>query len=287
MTIKAAPARSGCSVLANNVELKNLKKKLASIVIRHHAVDEGLDRLERAFLRASGGVDFRGVAIVGESGTGKTRLLSHFANMHPRLRTPQGLEVPVLMLPVPAKPTPKGLVETILAELGDPIPEKGTERSKTDRVITLFRAARVKMLLLDEFQHFVDQGTDRVQHHVADWLKTLIDRANVALGISGLLRCLAVMEKNDQLKRRLQAPVHLPKFDWTDPGDRDEFRSVLAALQSQMNPLRVPDLSSQEMSFRNPNREVVDRVNTQNVLSSADGRSGREWIRNSSADGRS
>ena len=47
--------------------------------------------------------------IVGESGSGKTTIISHFASLHPRVDRKWGVEVPVLLAKVPARPTVKSL----------------------------------------------------------------------------------------------------------------------------------------------------------------------------------
>ena len=54
--------------------------------------------------------------IVGESGSGKTTIISHFASLHPRVDHKWGLEVPVLVAKVPARPTVKSFAETLLKQ---------------------------------------------------------------------------------------------------------------------------------------------------------------------------
>jgi len=42
--------------------------------------------------------------IVGESGSGKTTIIAHFASLHPRVDHKHGVEQPVLLAKVPARP---------------------------------------------------------------------------------------------------------------------------------------------------------------------------------------
>ncbi len=240
----------GCEALATVLELEDLRKKLSKLVVRHAWIMDGISRLERCYQGALSGGDHRGLAIIGDSGTGKSRLIEHFANRFKSKREVTGLRVPVLLAKTPAKPTTKGLVEHLLFQLGDPAYDKGTEQKKTARLLKLLKGAETKLLLLDEFQHFVDQGSHKVQHHVADWLKNVIDDSGIGLVVAGLPSCVQVMETNTQLKRRFQAPLHLPKFDWDNRHHRKEFRGILAVLQKECRPLQLPDLTTEDTAFR-------------------------------------
>src|SRR5438445_6411294 len=69
--------------------------------------------------------------IVGASGSGKTTIISYFASQHPRIDHKRGLEVPVLVAKVPARPTVKSFAETLLYHLGDPLWSRGNTVSKS------------------------------------------------------------------------------------------------------------------------------------------------------------
>ena len=69
--------------------------------------------------------------IVGESGSGKTTIISYFASLHPRVDHRWGLEVPVLVAKVPARPTVKSFAETLLYQLGDPLWSRGNTVAKS------------------------------------------------------------------------------------------------------------------------------------------------------------
>lgn len=229
---------------------QNLRSLVHKIMVYHFWVESALLRVERCYSGALKGGDTRGLAIIGESGIGKSRILEHIAKKYHPERSIEGLKVPVLMVKVPSKPTVKGLVELLLHNLGDPLFEKGTENSKTTRLLTLLAAAETRLLMLDEFQHFVDQASLKVQHHVADWLKILVDDAHVSLVVAGLPYCTCVIETNPQLKRRFQRTAIMPRFDWSIEEHRIEFCSILDAMQSQLLPFEFPDLSSSDMAFR-------------------------------------
>jgi energy-coupling factor transporter ATP-binding protein EcfA2 len=118
--------------------------------------------------------------IVGESGSGKTTIISHFASLHPRVDHKWGLEVPVLVAKVPARPTVKSFAETLLYQLGDPLWSRGNTVAKSIRLRELMKRCRVRLLALDEFQHFVDVRQANIPNDVADWLKEQVEEARLA-----------------------------------------------------------------------------------------------------------
>lgn len=219
-------------------------------LIPHTQFEHAVSRVEQCLRAMQRCVDPIGLAIVGESRTGKSRVLEHFESRHPSRRKENGREVPFLRVKVPSKPTVKGLVTLLLYKLGDPAYDKGTEIAKTIRLTILLDKARTRVLALDEFQHFFDKGTRKVQHHVADWLKVLVDDARVGLIVTGLPTCLSVIEQNEQLAGRFMGPVHLPRFDWRDEDDRTEFTGILVGMGETLAEFEWPQLSSPEIVFR-------------------------------------
>ncbi len=89
--------------------------------------------------------------IVGESGSGKTTIISYFASLHPRIDHKAGLEVPVLVAKVPARPTVKSFAETLLYQLGDPLWLRGNTVNESIRLRELLKRCCVRLLALDGF----------------------------------------------------------------------------------------------------------------------------------------
>jgi hypothetical protein len=139
----------------------------------------------------------------------------------------------------------------MLRAMTDPKFDKGTENGKTERLRTLMRNAETRMVMIDEFQHFYDKGSQTVMHHVADWLKILVDDSKVALVVAGLPSCAAVVDQNEQLAGRFLAPIRMPRFDWRVDVHREEFLGILGAFQESLGQyFDLPALDSPEMAFR-------------------------------------
>jgi energy-coupling factor transporter ATP-binding protein EcfA2 len=188
--------------------------------------------------------------IVGESGGGKTTIISYFASLHPRTDHKWGVEIPVLLAKVPARPTVKSFAETLLYQLGDPLWSRGNTVSKSIRLRELLKHCGVHLLALDEFQHFVDARQANIPNEVADWLKEQVEETGLAIVVLGLQRCLEVLKQNEQLRRRFGATLRVGAFSWENKDDRTTYRAFLRAVQEQLPEYVMPPLADLDMAFR-------------------------------------
>lgn len=222
-------------------------------LISHTAFENARARLEQCFDYAGVGSEPMCIPIIGESRTGKSRLLEEFLAAHPPKRTAEGLEVPILRVKTPSRPIITSLVEKMLLTMGDPAFSKGRETDKTSRLVKLLKEARTRMIMVDEFQHIHVRGTHTVQHFVADWLKNLVDDEEIkfALVVAGLPSSLAVLEQNEQLAGRFLAPLEMPRLLWNSDDHREEFIGILEAFDGAIREhFDLPQLHSDEMAFR-------------------------------------
>lgn len=233
-------------------KMNTLKNIVETTLVPHTAFEDAIQRVEQCFQYSDGASEPICLALIGESRTGKSRALEEAESRHPRNRTKEGLDVPVLRVKTPSKPTVKGLAEVMLRAIGDPKwASSGTENTKTTRLQTLIENTGTKMVMIDEFQHFYDKGLHKVMHHVADWLKILVDDSKVALVVAGLPSCTAVLDQNEQLAGRFLSPVFIPRFNWLHDDQRGEFVAILSAFQESLGAhFDLPELDSDEMAFR-------------------------------------
>ena len=221
------------------------------ILVPHAAFQGALRRIGQCYQNAQAHGNPACLAIVGPSRTGKTSVLGQFASAHPAVRTAEGLEVPILRVKTPPKPTVKSMAEIMLREMGDPRFDKGTENARTGRLMTLICNCGTRMAMIDEFQHFYDKGQNKVMHHAADWLKVLVDDTGIGLVVAGIPGCLATIEQNEQLRGRFRTPVAFERFDWRSAEDREEFAAILSAFYDALaEHIDLPDFTSAEMAFR-------------------------------------
>jgi len=221
------------------------------IVIPHDAFKLADEQLNQLFVFAQRNEGAEGMALLGESGTGKTTLLENFMARHQPHRNDDGMEVPVLFASVPSSPTVRSLAGEMLRAFGAPDWDRGTELQMTKRLQVLMKGAKTHMVVIDEFNHFYDRGKNKIMYSVADWLKKFIDDTRKTLVVAGLPACKIVVNQNEQLARRFLAPIELPRFAWQDIAQRDQFGGILGAFHKELSKkYSVPEFQSAQMAFR-------------------------------------
>jgi hypothetical protein len=224
---------------------------IESTLVPHTAFERAKTRVEQCLSYSRISSDPICLALVGESRTGKSRVLEETASMMPRTRNEEGAVVPILCVTTPGRPTVKGVAGAMLQSLGDPKWEAGSENNKTVRLKNFLARCQTRMIMLDEFHHFFDKGTHSIFFEASDWLKTIVDNTGVALVVSGLESCISVLRRNEQLAGRFCAPVFMRRFHWLVREDRDEFLAVLSAFHDAMSKyLSIPELHNEGMAFR-------------------------------------
>lgn len=219
------------------------------IVIQHDAFRRMLQRMEDLWQDAQSHIPVV-APFIGETGTGKSTAIKTFVAKHPPRRMPDGLVIPVLAINTPSKPTPRTLAERILRALGDPRPTLGSASAKLDRIVMNMAAAQVRVMTLDDMQHFVDKRQHVALFDASDYLKELLVSYDHVLMCFGLTECELVIESNEQLMTRSKAAFELARFDWIDLSSQDQFVAVLAAFQKSIAGFDLPELASPDVSIR-------------------------------------
>jgi hypothetical protein len=192
------------------------------------------------------------VFIGGPPGAGKTTLQEHYNLKFPAVDRGERVEVPVLCGRVPSKATDKNLAMTLLQRLGDPAAERGSAFKQTTRLRKFVKACGVQLIILDEFQHFVDKDSWKVLKNVSDWLKNFIDETRVPIVLVGMPYAVEILDAlgNEQLQRRFAVRATLEPFGWDDAEERKEFRTFLKAVDDQLPLNESSHLSDPLTAFR-------------------------------------
>lgn|GEM_PF-536709 len=231
---------------------------LLNVTIKHAAFTEAIDRIELAIARKDRREEPACLALLGESGAGKSFLIDHLENMNPQIDTNEGMVKPLLRASVPPKPTIKNVAEAILSKLDPDDPRRTyTESQITKRIEVLMNECDTDVIVLEEFQHFYDRTTEKVWEHAADWLKSLIElkkaknQTRRMLIVSGLKQSMEVILQNSQLRRRFKSPLFLPCFSWRNSEQRGEFAACYNGFaEVLMKHFSMPAVEKNSMYFR-------------------------------------
>ncbi len=192
-----------------------------------------------------------GVLIQGDTGAGKTTIIRLYARDHLRTPTEDGTIVPVLCASVPVPATCKSLATALLAAIGDPAADRGTQVSQTCRLKKYFQTCRVELLILDEFQHFQDRDSKKILKTVSDWLKLLMDQTRVPIVLVGLPYSHTILDEigNEQLQRRFATRVDLEPFGYETSAEKQDFRRFLNAIDDKLPLAEKSNLADSAMAF--------------------------------------
>ncbi len=230
----------------------SLRILIESALVRHTAFQQVLDRGSQLVgYRMAGGREPACLAVIGESRTGKSRSMEALQRAYPTTRTAEGLVIPILAISVPSKPTPKSFVERFLKKMKVPDWDRGTETQKTARFHHLVEQCGVLVLVVDDFHHFYDKASHKVQYQVTDWLKISMQETGVSVIASGLPSMRDVINKNEQLEGRFGHPVVMPRFNWAEEDSQGEWLGVLDGFDEVLAPhFDMPKLGDDELAFR-------------------------------------
>jgi len=193
-----------------------------------------------------------GMLLEGVAGTGKTTLGRSYSRAYPREVTEEGTIVPILATKVEVPASPKSLVSALLDDLGDPLSDKGSTVSQTIRLRKLMKACGTELVILDEFQHFIDRDSKKVLKTISDWLKNFMDITRTPVILMGMPYSHTILdaEGNEQLQRRFSTRFSLEPFNWKNHRDREDFRKFLMAVDENLPLNEWSNLSDLSMAFR-------------------------------------
>lgn len=235
---------------------EELIKLVERIYVKYPHGEEILSKIAHCHNYSEHSAEPECMLIKGDTGSGKTTISRRHEQKHPRYESAEGTIVPVLSATIPIPATPKSLVTKLLGKLGDPQAERGTLVTQTLRLYELLRLCGVRLIILDEFQHFQDRDSNKIMQTISDWLKELLNETRVPIVLMGMPNCDLILAANLQLARRFSVRETLEPFGWnhsnaaTQKRLRDDFRRFLAMLDKQLPLAKRSNLSDPITAYR-------------------------------------
>jgi len=216
------------------VKLQEVQKVLDSVFIRHSAFKTIKSQFDECLNSYTGHGEPICMLVHGHSGVGKTTLASSYLADYPPVYLEERKIVPVLNAVIPVPATMKNMASELLEKLGDPYSDRGTLEQRTKRLRKLLKECKTELIILDEFQHFIDRKSERVILDVSDWLKNLISNTSIPVVLVGLSYSREVLFANEQLMRRFSYQAEMKPFSWDDGHSRKEFVKILSVIDREL-----------------------------------------------------
>ncbi len=210
--------------------------------ILHDRVREVLEAMEERLIYEKSS-RMPNLLIYGDSGSGKTMVLTEFLKKHPpRLKRATGTaSVPALFINTPPGSNENKLYATILETMSFPYRSTKDAIGLRTQVFQVLRNNSVRMLILDEIHHLVNVQVAK-QRHMLDVLKDLSNELQIPIVAAGTKEAMHVMWSQPEVARRF-AREHLPQ--WTLGED---YLRLLMSFERRI-PLRKPSqLHSEELA---------------------------------------
>ena len=207
---------------------------------------------EGLFVRAFSSKEPTCIFISGESNAGKSALMDSYEREFRRIYEGGHTVVPILPVVLPHPASPKSVAINLLKKLGDPNAERGSTAILSSRVADYIKDCRVELIVLDELHHFINRENHRVLESVAEWLKTLIIETKVPVIALGKPSAAAVLDYDEQLRRRFAERYQLVPFPWDyeNVASINEFRTFLKALDCRLPLGEASHLGSFDLAHR-------------------------------------
>lgn len=200
--------------------------------------------------------------LVGQSGTGKSRLCELFKNSFgPRQEKPcQGgvIEtIPALYCLVPAPVTIKGICITLLKELGVYAPHPNVH-ALNGLLVERLKKCEVKVLILDEIQRLLKPDAERARDVTLEWIVALLSICEIPIMLSGTEECESLINDEggrDQppFARRYCYNATLEYFKFSELAS-SEYYLTLKVLDENLYHLAnfIGDIHLQDLSIMAP-----------------------------------
>ncbi|UWQ14143.1 TniB family NTP-binding protein [Aliiroseovarius sp. M344] len=193
----------------------------------------------------------RGLAVIGNSGSGKSTGVAHFFRKSETLSLladgNDTADVASFLVPSPA--TLKGVGISCLSGLGYPLMRDRTAGIIWELVQSHLRELKVIFLHLDEAQDLMGSQSEREMLAVVNTLKSVMQNRHwpVSIILSGLPDLLTLLNLDPQLGRRF-TPIQFDQLDEIDDGR--QIRSLLEQYCSAISIDLEPELRSDDFIAR-------------------------------------
>jgi len=155
--------------------------------------------------------------VYGASGVGKTAIIKKYLKQNEGDSDLDGDTIPVVHIELPDNAKPVDAARELLLQMGDPLALYDTDLARlTKKIVELIPLLGVKLILIDEFQHLVEDSSNKILAQVGNWLKGILNKSKCPIVLFGMPYSKVVLQANSQLHGRFSIQYHLRPFSYQD-----------------------------------------------------------------------
>ena len=206
------------------------------------AVQDDIGRLHR---RDNGGSEGGVLTLLGDSRSGKTKILRDYKAQHPTvvkgLVDEEGdhadlMEVVLLRVP---DTSIKNFLERLLAVLSNltttQVKGKGSRRFDIQEdIVAIARTVGLRLILLEEAHQGIDSKNANTARAMAGVLKDLTNESRFSMVISGTFEARRLIDASPELAGRVLFEHEMRPLEWRVGSDRTMFLDVLRELDEHL-----------------------------------------------------
>lgn len=174
------------------------------------------------------------IVVIGASGTGKSHIITSYNEEVLARESPSEGVRRVIDLELSSDSNKRQFQSDVLAEYGDPDPEKGTDSVLRRRVAKIAQARKTEIALVDEVQHFIESDTDKRRKSVSDAFKKTLNAGVFGLGLFGTEKARGIITSNEEFHQRVIRVFDLQGANTNDVQERLLYREFLSTFRSEM-----------------------------------------------------
>ncbi|MFY8275003.1 ATP-binding protein [Pseudoalteromonas sp. SSDWG2] len=191
-----------------------------------------------------------GICIFCQPGTGKTKLGDYLTLQLNKscIQTRECKQIKAIKIDLEEGALATDVKRSIIYQITGDYPSGYTKQVLNNYLKQQLKVANVKIIIIDEFHHLL-RGEKRIDQKVGQFIKSLIDKYNVAVLLLGIPRAQKILELDTELNSRVIQGGMLELFNCKNDNSRAYFQKFLREYSAKC-PVPIIDLSTDNMAYR-------------------------------------